>query len=134
MAAAGLPERRADHALVAARMAKDMLAAVARIAAETGEALALRIGLNSGPVVAGVIGRKKFIYDMWGDTVNTASRMESHGVPGEIHLSEATAALLRPAFALTARGATQIDGKGEMHTFLLTSATSSSWDRAGAED
>ena len=119
MAAAGLPERRADHAPAAARMARDMLAAIARIATETGEALALRIGLNSGPVVAGVIGRKKFIYDMWGDTVNTASRMESHGVPGTIHCSEATAILLRPAFALEARGPLQVEGKGEMHTFLL---------------
>jgi class 3 adenylate cyclase len=119
MAAAGLPEQRANHAQAAAKMAKDMLAAVARIAAETGEALALRIGLNSGPVVAGVIGRKKFIYDMWGDTVNTASRMESHGVPGEVQLSEATAAFLRQTFALTERGAIQVDGKGEMRTFLL---------------
>jgi class 3 adenylate cyclase len=119
MAAAGLPERRADHAPAAARMAVDMLAAVARIAADTGEALALRIGLNSGPVVAGVIGRKKFIYDMWGDTVNTASRMESHGVSGAVQCSEATATLLRPVFELQARGAVQVEGKGEMQTYLL---------------
>ncbi len=122
MAAAGLPERRVDHAPAAARMAQGMLAAVARIAAETGEALALRIGLHSGPVVAGVIGTKKFSYDMWGDTVNTASRMESHGVPGAIHCSEATAALLRKGFALTPRGAVEIEGKGVMHTFLLLPA------------
>ncbi len=122
MAAAGLPEQRADHAEVAARMAQGMLEAVAQIAVQTGEALSLRIGLHSGPVVAGVIGRKKFIYDLWGDTVNTASRMESHGVPGAVHCSAATAALLRPNFQIEARGAMQIEGKGEMHTFLLVPA------------
>ena len=122
MAVSGLPERRADHAQAAARMAQGMLQAVARIAAETGEALALRVGLNSGPAVAGVIGRKKFIYDLWGDTVNTASRMESHGVPGAVHCSAETAALLRPDFRLDARGAIQVEGKGEMHTFLLAPA------------
>ncbi len=127
MAAAGLPERRADHAPAAARMAHDMLAAVERIAAETGEALALRIGLNSGPVVAGVIGRKKFIYDMWGDTVNTASRMESHGLPGTVHCSEATAELLQSGFALTPRGAIPIQGKGEMRTFLLLPSTADNY-------
>ena len=122
MAVAGLPQAWPDHAPRAARMALAMRDATARVSAETGEALALRIGLHSGPVVAGVIGRRKFTYDMWGDTVNTASRMESHGLPGTIHCSEATAMLLQGAFQLQARGAMEIKGKGEMHTFLLADA------------
>ncbi len=121
MAVAGLPNPWPDHAPRAARMALAMLDVIARVAAETGEKLALRIGLNSGPVVAGVIGRRKFTYDLWGDTVNTASRMESHGLPGTIHCSEATAMLLQGAFQLQARGAMEIKGKGEMRTFLLLS-------------
>lgn len=123
MAVAGLPEAWPDHAARAARMALAMLDATSRVAAETGEPLSLRIGLHSGPVVAGVIGRRKFTYDLWGDTVNTASRMESHGVPGAIHCSGATALLLQGAFPLFARGAVDIKGKGEMHTFLLTAET-----------
>ena len=125
MAVAGLPEPWPDHASRAARMALAMHDAIARISAETGEELALRIGLHSGPVVAGVIGRRKFAYDMWGDTVNTASRMESHGLPGAIHCTEATAVLLKGAFQLQPRGAMEIKGKGEMHTFLLIGATAS---------
>ena len=125
MAVAGLPEPWPDHAPRAARMALAMRDAVARVSAETGEELALRIGLHSGPVVAGVIGRRKFAYDMWGDTVNTASRMESHGLPGAIHCTEATAMLLKGAFQLQPRGAMEIKGKGEMHTFLLIGATAS---------
>jgi len=119
MAAAGLPEQRSDHAQAAARMAQGMLEAVAQIAADTGEALSLRVGLHSGPVVAGVIGRRKFSYDLWGDTVNTASRMESHGVPGAVHCSAITAALLQSDFRLESRGPVELKGKGEMHTFLL---------------
>ena len=125
MAVAGLPEPWPDHAPRAARMAFAMRDAIARVSAETGEELALRIGLHSGPVVAGVIGRRKFAYDMWGDTVNTASRMESHGLPGAIHCTEATAVLLKGAFQLQPRGAMEIKGKGEMHTFLLIGATAS---------
>ena len=121
MAVAGLPKPWPDHAARAARMALAMRDATARVSAETGEKLALRIGLHSGPVVAGVIGRRKFTYDLWGDTVNTASRMESHGLPGAIHCSEATANLLRGGFQLQARGAMKIKGKGEMQTFLLSS-------------
>ena len=121
MAVAGLPEHRSDHAPAAARMARGMLDAIARLAADTGEPLALRIGLHSGPVVAGVIGRTKFSYDLWGDTVNTASRMESHGVAGRIHCTAVTAALLGNQFQLSARGAVQVEGKGEMETFLIVS-------------
>jgi class 3 adenylate cyclase len=121
MAVAGLPQPQADHAARAARMALAMHEAIARVARESGEALVLRIGLHSGPVVAGVIGKRKFAYDLWGDTVNTASRMESHGVPGAIHCTEATRALLDGGFRLEPRGPVEIKGKGTMNTFLLVS-------------
>ena len=81
--------------------------------------LAVRIGIDAGPAVAGVIGRRKFIYDLWGDTVNTASRMESHGLPGEIQVTERVAAALGPAFALRPRGTIEVKGKGPMATYLL---------------
>ncbi len=124
MAVAGLPEALADHAPRAARMALDMAAATARIAVQTGEPVALRIGLHSGPVVAGVIGLRKFSYDLWGDTVNTASRMESHGLPGAVHCTGATAALLGEEFVLAPRGGVEIKGKGPMTTFLVEAPAS----------
>jgi class 3 adenylate cyclase len=123
MAVSGLPQPWPDHAARAARMALSMHEAISRIAAETGEALSLRIGLHSGPVVAGVIGIRKFSYDMWGDTVNTASRMESHGVPGAIHCTEASEALLRDAFVLEDRGIIEVKGKGPMRTFLVSAGS-----------
>jgi adenylate cyclase len=119
MVAGGLPEPRPDHAEAVAEMALAMLPIVAELAASTGEQLDVRIGIHSGPVVAGVIGKRKFIYDLWGDTVNIASRMESHGIAGAIQLSEASRRLLDGKFRLQPRGTVEIKGKGSMETWLL---------------
>ena len=119
MVAGGLPVPRVDHAEAIAEMALDMGPEVQRCAAEAGLSLQVRIGIDTGPVVAGVIGRAKFIYDLWGDTVNTASRMESHAAPGSIQVTERTYELLRRRFELHRRGATDVKGKGPMTTYLL---------------
>ncbi|MBC9820802.1 adenylate/guanylate cyclase domain-containing protein [Terrabacter sp. MAHUQ-38] len=123
MVAGGLPERRPDHLEAVARVALAMRREIEAIAREPGcEWLAVRIGIDTGPAVAGVIGRRKFIYDLWGDTVNTASRMESHGLPGEIQLTERVAAALGPGFAVRPRGTILVKSKGPMATFLLDAA------------
>jgi class 3 adenylate cyclase len=119
MVVAGIPTPLADHAVAIAHMALDMLAAVTAYSARTGTDLSIRIGVHTGSVVAGVIGTKKFIYDLWGDTVNTASRMESTGVPGRVQVTESTYRALRDLFELEERGPIEVKGKGQMSTYLL---------------
>jgi class 3 adenylate cyclase len=119
MAAAGVPEATPGHAAAAASLGLAMLEAVARVNQELGLELQLRVGLHTGPAVAGVIGTHKFAYDLWGDAVNTASRMESHGVAGRVHLSEETRARLGDAFQVEERGEIEVKGKGPMRTYLL---------------
>jgi adenylate cyclase len=119
MVAGGLPSPREDHAEAIADMALEMGAEVERCAADQGLPLELRIGIDTGPVVAGVIGRAKFIYDLWGDTVNTASRMESHGVPGSIQVTGRTHEALRDGYELRQRGTIDVKGKGPMTTYFL---------------
>jgi adenylate cyclase len=119
MVAAGVPTPRPDHAPALARLALDMVEAVGPDGAVGDLQLQLRIGINSGPVVAGVIGRKKFLYDLWGDAVNLASRMESQGTPNRIQVPAATRELLRDEFELERRGTVEVKGKGEMETWYL---------------
>jgi class 3 adenylate cyclase len=121
MVVAGLPEHREDHAQAIANMALDMQQAIATFNANTQQNFSIRIGIATGPVVAGVIGIRKFIYDLWGDTVNLASRMESHGIPGTIQVTEDTYNRLNKEYLFQERGLVKIKGKGEMKTYLLTS-------------
>lgn len=116
MVVGGLPIQRSDHASAVGRMALEMHASVARL---RGGQLKLRIGMHSGPVVAGVIGSAKFSYDLWGDTVNTASRMESHGLPGLIHVTESCRRELGDGWEVESRGTIEVKGKGPMQTFWL---------------
>lgn len=119
MVAGGIPVPQSDHLEAIADFALEMLQQLARFNAKYKEDFKLRVGIHTGPAVAGVIGVKKFVYDIWGDTVNTASRMESHGIAGEIQTSEKTYLFLRDKYALKERGVIDIKGKGKMKTYLL---------------
>ena len=119
MVASGVPTPRADHVQALANMALDVLKYTENLPMQNGTAINFRIGINSGPLVAGVIGKKKFHYDVWGDTVNTASRMESHGVPGKIQVTKDTYRILKDEFIFESRGALNVKGKGNMETWFL---------------
>ena len=129
MVAAGVPTPRADHARALARMALDMLECMRSNNEVAHLGLELRVGINSGPVVAGVIGRKRFLYDLWGDAVNTASRMESHGTPGRVQITRATYELLEGEFECEPRGPIAVKGKGEIEAWYLVAPRA---DRASA--
>ncbi len=122
MVISGAPNARADHAQVIARLALALLDDVRTLRKETSIDVNLRVGMHTGPVIAGVIGALRFSYDVWGDTVNTASRMESHGEPGRIQLGAETKARLGEDFSCEPRGPVYIKGKGEMQTWWLTGA------------
>lgn len=120
MVVGGLPTPRSGHATAIAQMALDMQDTISKFATDTGETFRLRIGINTGTVVAGVIGLKKFSYDLWGDAVNLASRMESHGIPGQIQVTATTYEHLKDQFYFFERGAIAVKGRGEVLAYLLT--------------
>jgi guanylate cyclase len=123
LVASGVPNPRPDHAQALAYLALDMLEVCQNTKLVSDKTLTLRIGINSGSLIAGVIGSKKFQYDIWGDAVNTASRMESHGLPGKIQITKDTYEILKDSFVLTPRGAIHVKGKGEMQTWFLEGKT-----------
>lgn len=119
MVAAGLPVPRSDHAAAIADMALDIRDTFSRYKKPNGETFSMRIGIHTGPVIAGIIGKKKFIYDLWGDTVNTASRMESNGVKGKIQTTPEICNKLKESYIFRKRGIIDVKGKGKMTTYFL---------------
>jgi adenylate cyclase len=119
MAAAGLPVPMGDHATRVAHLSLDMVDALKRFNERNGHALQVRIGIATGAVVAGVIGKRRYLYDVWGDTVTTASLMESHGVAGRVQVSERTRELLAAPFLLEERGRLAVEGQGAMKTWFV---------------
>jgi adenylate cyclase len=119
MVAGGLPEPHPDHALATAKMALRMVDIVRDTGEQLGLPMQIRIGIHTGAAIAGVIGRHRFIYDVWGDTVNTASRMEAHGLPNRVHISAATWLRIKDFLPHEARSPIDIKGKGSMQTYLL---------------
>ena len=122
MVASGVPHRRTDHAQALVCMALEMRDFIATHTFRNGQRLDFRIGINSGPVIGGVIGKRKFVYDVWGDAVNVASRMESHGVGGAVQITQTTYELIKEEFVCEPRGTVNVKGKGEMDVWLVVSA------------
>lgn len=121
MVASGAPRTRPDHAQVIALLGLEMCREIRELPSRNGKKIEVRVGINSGPLVAGVIGQTKFHYDLWGDTVNTASRMESHGKPGRVQITQSTYRLIREDFKCEPRGKIQVKGKGDMETWFVLS-------------
>jgi class 3 adenylate cyclase len=119
MAVSGLPERRPDHAVAVAEFARAILVGLQGINIEQGTSFELRIGIHTGPVIAGVIGEHRFLYDVWGESVNLASRLESHGEPGRIHVSDQTKRALAGCYAFEDRGPISVKGIGKLETAFL---------------
>lgn len=122
MVAGGVPDARPDHAAAVVEMAlamNDATNIATRALGVLGQPLRVRIGIHSGPLIAGVLGTNKLIYDVWGDTVNIASRMEKYGEPGRIHISAATRALLGDLYRFECRGKIEVKGKGKMETYFV---------------
>lgn len=119
LAVGGLPGTRTDHATAVAELALGMVEAVARLNRSSDRNWKIRIGVHSGPAVAGVIGTRKYVYDVWGDTVNVANRLESSAEPNRIHVSEQVAEALRGSFDLEPRGTVDLKGKGDTASYLL---------------
>ena len=119
-AVGGLSGTRSDHAVAVAWLALGMRDAVREIEAERSMGWRVRIGVHTGPAVAGVIGTRKFVYDVWGDTMNVASRLESAAEPGSVHVSEPVADAIRGSFSLEPRGLVELKGKGAVRTFVLS--------------
>ncbi|MCB5184196.1 adenylate/guanylate cyclase domain-containing protein [Methylobacillus gramineus] len=119
MVVAGAPDARVDHAHIIAEMALEVPSVIAELSTQAGRPFAMRIGINSGPVVAGIIGNTRFSYDLWGDAVNVASRMEHTGLPNEIQVSAASYQLLKDDYVFEPRGLVEIKGKGSVETYWL---------------
>ena len=126
MVASGVPRGRADHAQALVRMALEMREYISTHTFRNGHRVSFRIGINSGSMIAGVIGRRKFVYDVWGDAVNVASRMESHGLGDTIQITQATYELIKDEFICEPRGTVNVKGKGEMEVWLVKSASEAS--------
>jgi adenylate cyclase len=126
MVASGVPRGRSDHAQALVCMALDMQKYLATHTFRNGQRINFRIGINSGSMIAGVIGRRKFVYDVWGDAVNIASRMESHGLGGAVQITQTTYELIKDEFVCEPRGTVNVKGKGEMEVWLVKSVKENS--------